>query len=401
MRVAPLWTVADCRPSNVDKKSVEGQQSVRLCNYTDVYNHQFIDADMDLMEGTAPPDQVERFQVRPGDVLMTKDSETNEDIGIPSLVRTAEPSMVCGYHLTLLRPDPKALDPRYLYWWLESREAKDFWYTNSFGVTRFSLVSPTVWRLPVRLPDLVEQRRISAFLDRETAEIDAMGTELDRLKETLVERRRVTSSGLHGLGLEAVRLKWLMEEIDERAGSRSGDLPLLSVSIHFGVQLRDEGTTNQSASSDLAHYKVARKGDVVLNRMRAFQGGLGVAPVDGLVSPDYSVLRVDPLQLSSSWAEYSMRSPEFIDAMSAALRGIGSSEQGNVRTPRINVRDLFDLTIPLPSIDEQARIVDEMDALTTRINDMIAGANRLKMLLAERRSTLITEVVTGAKEVPA
>ena len=400
MKAAPLWTLADCRPSNVDKKSIEGQPKVRLCNYTDVYNNSYLDADMSLMEATAPPEQVERFQVYPGDVIITKDSETNDDIGVPSLVRNAEPGMVCGYHLTLLRPDAKKLNSRYLYWLLESRSTKDFWRTNSFGVTRFSLVSPTVWRLPIRLVSVEQQGRIADYLDHETAEIDAMDTELDRLVETLRERGRAVFSSLHDRHLPTRRLKWLMSEVDVRAGQRSEELPLLSVSIHHGVQPRDESSTNQAASLDLSHYKLVRRHQIVLNRMRAFQGGLGAAPCDGICSPDYSVLQVDENQISAAWAEYVMRSPDFVNDMSRSLRGIGSADQGNVRTPRINVRDLFDLEIPLPSLDEQLRIVAELDEQTAQIDDMIADAQRLKGLLAERRSTLITEVVTGRKEVP-
>ncbi len=397
---APLWTMVDVRPSSIDKKSVEGQPAVRLCNYTDVYTNRDIDSGLDLMEATASTSQLARLRVLPRDVLITKDSESPDDIGVPAFVRSADPHMVCGYHLSLLRPGGD-VEGRFLYWYLCSEAAQEYWLTHSFGVTRYSLTLPTVWGLPIPVITLDKQSRIARYLDHEVAEIDAVDADLDRLIEKLVERRLVEASALHRRGFEQRRLKWLMREVDDRAGATADALPLLSVSIHSGVRLRDETTTNQAASADLGHYKVARRGQVVLNRMRAFQGGLGVAPVDGLVSPDYSVLEVNSSQLTPEWAEYVMRSPDFVDAMSAAVRGIGSSDQGNVRTPRINVRDLFDLSMPLPSLDEQHNVVADLDAATARINAMIADAQRLKELLAERRTTLITEVVTGRKEVPA
>lgn len=412
MRVAPLWTVADCRPSNVDKKSVDGQQAVRLCNYTDVYNNHFLDADMDLMEGTAPPEQVERFQVRPGDVLMTKDSETNADIGIPSLVRTVEPGMVCGYHLTLLRPDPKALEPSYLFWWLESKEAKDFWYTNSFGVTRFSLVSPTVWRLPVRLPDLVEQRRITAFLDRETAEIDAMGAELDRLVAALRERSSSGAASLfggprYGLGVERGRVvgrfpsSWRTTRFDvafpatdERNGS-SPLGPMLSVSEYRGIEPKQYGEKESPRPDhEVAHYRVVRPGQIVANIMWLNHSGIGVAEHLGYTSPDYRVYNVGD-GILPRYAHHLLRSPDY----RAAFTLIGEGVRPNAQ--RVNTVLLGMLPVPVPPQDEQARIVAEIDGQTARITDMIADANRLKTLLAERRSTLITRVLTGAKEVPA
>ncbi|MBK8003908.1 MAG: hypothetical protein IPK12_08155 [Gemmatimonadetes bacterium] len=78
--------MAQIFPSNVDKKSYDGQQPVRLCNYTDVYYNERITADLELMAATATPEQVERFTLRANDVLITKDSETADDIAVAAFV---------------------------------------------------------------------------------------------------------------------------------------------------------------------------------------------------------------------------------------------------------------------------------------------------------------------------
>lgn len=315
--MAPLWTVADCRPSNVDKKSVDVQDAVRLVNYTDVYNNQFIDSVMELMEATAPPDQIDRFRVEPGDLIITKDSETNEDIGIPALVRSAEPRMVCGYHLTLLRADRSQLAPTYLYWWLESQAAKDFWYTNSFGVTRFSLVSTAVWRLPVRLPPLFAQRRIADYLDRETAEIDAMDAELDRLVETLRERKAASLDIAVTTADRSVALAWATSVIatgpfgtQVRQGDyEAGGTPLINPShIRNGSVFPDERVAvgNQKAVELRRHMMdegdivVARRGDlgrcaVISSSQIGFlcgTGSLRVVPNPRLLEPRYAALAI-------------------------------------------------------------------------------------------------------------
>src|ERR1039458_6870068 len=69
-------------PSNVDKKSHEGETPVLLCNYTDVYYNEAITAGMDFMAATAAPDQVAKFTLHAGDTIITKDSETADDIAI-------------------------------------------------------------------------------------------------------------------------------------------------------------------------------------------------------------------------------------------------------------------------------------------------------------------------------
>lgn len=287
-----------------------------------------------------------------------------------------------------------AVDGRWLYYWAT---------TVPFGLYSTdtalpSMTSSVLGRLKVPVVDIDKQRAIAGYLDRETGDIDAMLSKMDELAENLRVRRASIGSPLHTMGFEHVRLQWLMHEVDDRAGNSNADLPLLSVSIHHGVQLREESSSRQQASTDLSKYKVVRAGEIVLNRMRAFQGGLGQARIEGLVSPDYAVLHPEP-RLSPDWAEYVMRSPQFVDAMSQRLRGIGAADQSNVRTPRINVRDLFILSIPLPPLDEQIKIADQLDEATARVDAMLAKVADLKALLLERRAALITDVVTGRKEV--
>ena len=74
--VKRLKSLAAVQLSNVDKKSVEGQDAIRLCNYVDVYYHEHIGADIEFMPATATKEQARRFSLCAGDVLITKDSET-------------------------------------------------------------------------------------------------------------------------------------------------------------------------------------------------------------------------------------------------------------------------------------------------------------------------------------
>lgn len=260
----------------------------------------------------------------------------------------------------------------------------DLWSTN---FTRMS-------RIRVPLPPPTAQRAIADHLD----EVDAMIRKLDDLSVSLRVRRAATWSTAHTMGFELMRLQWLMREVDDRAGAENRNLPLLSVSIHHGVQRREESSSGQQAGADLSRYKVARSGDIVLNRMRAFQGGLGRAHLDGLVSPDYAVLR-PTAGFTADWAEYVMRSPEFIEKMAQWVRGIGTAEQGNVRTPRLNVRDLFGLSVPLPPPDVLPRVTSHIHEVTGRINAMLLKVAELRDSLNVRSSAFIADVIAGRKEV--
>lgn len=200
---------------------------------------------------------------------------------------------------------------------------------------------------------------------------------------------------------EPTRLKWLLDERDERAGEQAATLPLLSVSITRGVQRRDASdTTTRAAAEDLSNYKIGRAGDLVINRMRAFQGALGIAPEDGVVSPDYSVLRVSPL-VERRWLNYYLTSTSTVSEMASLVRGIGGTEAGNVRTPRLNVSDLHAMRVGLESLDKQRTIADFLDRETARIDTLIEEQQRLVEMLRERRGSLIEREVSGGDQTAA
>lgn len=187
---------------------------------------------------------------------------------------------------------------------------------------------------------------------------------------------------------ESKRIKFYYSIVDERAGER--ELPLLSVSARYGVVRRNSIVDSPSRAEDLSNYKVCQAGDIVLNRMSAYQGAVGRSPECGLVSPDYLVVRPSD-EVESRYLHHLFRSKWFVGEMSSRLRGIGSSDNGGVRTPRINPDDLGDISIALPAIDEQRRIADFLDAETALIGRLASSMSEsLNLLQAKRRALLMS-----------
>lgn len=172
----------------------------------------------------------------------------------------------------------------------------------------------------------------------------------------------------------------------------------MSVSIDWGVRRRDQVTADEARADDLSNYKVCRQGDLVINRMRAFQGALGLAPEDGIVSPDYAVLRAVP-PVDSEWLAGVMKTDRFVREMASRIRGIGSAELGSARTPRINVRDMCEILLDVPDGGKQAREVQAMRRLIGQIDTLIVETETFIELARERRAALITAVVTGQIDV--
>ena len=155
----PLANLADIRPSNVDKNSLTGENSVRLCNYMDVYAQDYVTANIDFMEATASPGEIQRFRVEKGDVLITKDSETPDDIGIAAVVVDDIPNLVCGYHLALLKTRKDRIDPIFLAKQLGSAETVKYFAQRANGSTRYGLSSSSIASTPIRLaPPIISAR---------------------------------------------------------------------------------------------------------------------------------------------------------------------------------------------------------------------------------------------------
>lgn len=124
----PLSAVAQVVFSNVDKVTHPGEIPVRLCNYTDVYKNDYILAGMEFMRATATREEIGRFGIQPGDVIITKDSETPNDIGISTVVDSSAADLVFGYHLALIRPNQELVDPTFL-----SKQLKHVRVARYFG----------------------------------------------------------------------------------------------------------------------------------------------------------------------------------------------------------------------------------------------------------------------------
>ena len=187
-RVERLKFAAEARNSTVDKKVAEDEVPVRLCNYTDVYYNDAITPDTAFMEGSATEAEVERFQLRFGQVIITKDSEAWDDIGVPALVAEDMPDVLCGYHLTVLDPGPE-LDGGFLAWYCRAEPLSDQFKVAANGVTRFGLGQYSIKNALIALPPLETQRRIARFLDEKTGEIDKQ-RELIEKSCTLLEEYR-------------------------------------------------------------------------------------------------------------------------------------------------------------------------------------------------------------------
>jgi len=181
--IASLVGVADIIFSNVDKLTRSGESPVRLCNYTDVYNNDYITADMEFMHATATLTELTKFVLNVGDVIITKDSETPNDIGISTVVTSTAEDLLCGYHLALIRPNDKLLNSIFLSKQLESGRLARYFARQANGTTRYGLSIAAINNTQIYLPKIDEQILIAERINESYKQIETIKNELTKLSQ--------------------------------------------------------------------------------------------------------------------------------------------------------------------------------------------------------------------------
>lgn len=411
--VKRLRHVASFKNSNVDKKTYDGQETVSLCNYTDVYYNEFITPDLPFMQATASPAEIEQFALKKGDVIITKDSEDPSDIGIPSLVNDDVPGVICGYHLTMIRGADFDTS-RLLHRIFQSNPTQAHFYVEAPGITRYGLSQDAIGDLPVNLPPENERNGIANAVDRETARIDALITKKTRFIELLKEKRQALITHAVTKGLDPnVKMKdsgveWIGEvpehwdvkplkiiascNDDSLPESMPLDMPIRYVDIsavsHDGGISRAESMMFGDAPSRAR--RRAKLGDVVVSTVRTYLkavASVDEAHTDCVYSTGFAVLRARSEQLAPEFLKWLVLNDLLIQAVESHSEGLSY--------PAINSSELVNLKTVVPGLPEQKRIAATLDRETSRIDLLTEKTQRSIDLLKERRAAFITAAVTG------
>lgn len=394
-----LKRLAEVRFSSVDKKTVDEQTPVRLCNYTDVYYNDRITSDMPFMDASATTDQVEAFTLRAGDVLLTKDSETADDIGVSAYVAEDLPGVLCGYHLALARPNGGVVDGRYLRWAMVSTHARQQLEVGASGVTRFGLRQDAVGGMVLPVPSLIEQRAIADYLDAETARIDGLMSARRAQIEILRSRLRAAIDQELATVRSTWRLKHLLAESLEYGAAEPADTddptwPRYIRTTDFDDEGKLRPDTFRSLPPAVARPFLLRDGDLLLTRSGAtvgkslrWRGEWGTACFAGYLIR----ARPDPARALPDYVAYFLRSSRYWDeigltTIQATIQNVSAEKYGEIRVPAPPVREQQAI------VDRLNRVRDDLRAVTSRVEAQVD-------LLRERRQALITAAVSGQLDI--
>ena len=169
------------------------------------------------------------------------------------------------------------------------------------------------------------------------------------------------------------------------------DEELLSVTISRGVirqsDLLADSSKKDSSDQNKANYKLVKPGDIAYNKMRAWQGAIGVSQYCGIVSPAYIIVR-PRREMDAKYYHYLLRTPAFATEAERWSYGI-TSDQWSLRA-----NDFKRIYCCLPPPDEQATIARYLDYVDRRIRRYIRAKQQLITLLTEQKQAIIHRAVT-------
>lgn len=264
--------------------------------------------------------------------------------------------------------------------------------------------------LPVPTRD--EQDQIVRFLDWKVSEINKLINikhreikNIDALKRSLVSHV-VTRGLVPDVALKDSGVKWL-EDIPAHWNTiklrqilhpvsvkNHPELPLLSVVRERGVIIRDvddKESNHNYVPDDLSGYKMVKKGQFAMNKMKAWQGSYGVSDYTGIVSPAYFIFDIDFDNLK--YFHYAIRSKVYVNFFAQASDGIRVGQWD------LQMDKMKEIPFIVPPADEQIQIVEYIESALPKYDDANCVLREEIRGLEELKTKLISDVVTGKIDV--
>ena len=347
----------------------------------------------------------QNIQVKNGDILVTKDGT----IGKIAIMENLSNKATLNSGVFLLRPN---IHERYLYWSLNSCIFTDQVEYISRGSTINHLYERDFKNFSFIIPPNDDQIKISSFLDCEVSKLSNAIKMKEQQIALLNERKQIViqkaviqgldpnvpmkDSGVEWIGdipehWEIIKVKNLFKLIIEPA-PKNNDLELLSVYTDIGVKPRKELEERGNKASTTDGYWKVKKGDIIVNKLLAWMGAIGLSNYDGVTSPAYDILRATK-PLNPYIYHLLFRSPTCSAELKKHSRGIMDMRL------RLYFDKFGDVLVPYAPIAEQNEIIKYIEVEEQKINAGIELINQQIEKLKEYKTTLINDAVTGKIKV--
>ena len=363
--------------SPVDKKSHDNEIHVKLCNYKDVYYNDFISDNINFMLATAKQSEIDRYKLYKNDVIITKDSESYDDIGISTYVIEDIPLLLCGYHLTILRPKSDYVDGLFLAYYLKLKSVLNCFSKYANGIIRYSLTQETYNKITIILPPLEEQKKIADILltwDKAITTLKEIIQQKELQKKGLMQNLLTGKKRLNGFNDEWKEVK-LGEILDSAILCKKGNIITEKNIISGNIPVVAGGRT-----IPYYHNQYNYDGITITISSSGYAGFVWLHNYP-IWASDCLVLKGINNLYDTSFLYYYLK----LKQEQIFLLKTGGAQ------PHVYIKDIARILIPNITYEEQTKIAE----ILMKADEEISLLNKQLELYTEQKKGLMQQLLTG------
>jgi restriction modification system DNA specificity domain protein len=381
-----LGEVSELRNTGVDKKINESEKSIRLLNFTDVFNNQYLSNSTPTMIVTASDKKIIDCNILKGDLFITPTSEILDEIGQSAVALENIDNAVYSYHIMRIRiHDTNFLLPEFLNYLFRTSQIKQQIRKNAQGITRFGLTLPRWKSLVIPIPPLSVQTEIVKILDALTALTSELTSELTlRRKQYEYYREKLLSEE----ELEKVGFEWrTLEELVEKTQNIKWKN---NTKTYRYIDLTSVDRENNSITGTIEinalnapsrAQKIVKENDIIFATTRPTQQRIASITKEfsgEIASTGYCVLRANTDIVLPKWLFYFLSTINF--------KNYVEENQSGSAYPAISDSKVKEFRIPVPDVTIQQSIIEKLDKFYGLTNSLLHGLpkeinNRTKQYL--------------------
>jgi len=347
--------------------------------------------------------------VNPG-TLMLNGLNLNFDFVSKRVAIVKERGVITSAYIAFEADNEDEIYPEFMCYLLKAYDGCAAFHNMGGGVRKILNFDELKRNLFV-YPELASQKRIATFLDKKCTEIDGLIDDIHQQIDYLEQYKRTSiteavtkgvnnttdykDSGIQWIGMmphhwECIRGKYILRYIQKKTKPDDGVITCFrDGEVTLRSNRREDGFT--MADKEIG-YQGIDVGDLVVHGMDGFAGAIGISDSRGKASPVLNVLDTDQ---NKRYIMYYLRSMAYSDVFLALATGI------RVRSCDLRWNKLSELFYPIPPIAEQEAIVEYIDGVIEKANQVIAEKKQQIDTLESYKKSIVFEYVTGKKEVPA
>ncbi len=360
-----------------------------IVNYVDVYKSNYIETTELKGRVTLSQSEINRFEVRKGDVFFTRTSETIEDIGLAAVVIDEPKDTVFSGFLLRARPKNNKLDLLFKKYCFSTFQVRKEIIRKSTYTTRALTNGTYLSQVVLLLPPIEEQRIIAHVLsswDEAIDKIQALIVQKELCRKWLMQNLLTGKKRLRGFNGEWKEYH-LGDMFIERNDTKNNGLVLLSIGQN-GVYLQSESNKKDISNADKSKYKRICPGDIGYNTMRMWQGRSALSHLEGIVSPAYTIVTPKG-NADSLFFSYLFKTPKLINLFWRNSQGLVND------TLNCKFKDFSIVKVHLPEKEEQTTIAQVLHAADKEIHLLKTKTEKLK----EQKKWMMQMLLTGKKRL--